>query len=156
MTLAVVVPAVYWFDFDMRADPLTYDWTPPVAHHEEVAAYVAAHTKPNDRIFVWGVWAALYVESDRLMATRFPGFLSGAPRGAGPPPNAWDTPPDVWPEVRADLERNPPALIVDTSTADWSDFGYPMSDYPLLQEFVAAHYRQVATVDGVAIYARNS
>ena len=56
----------------------------------------------------------------------------------------------------SDLERNPPALIVDTSPAGWSDFRYAMSEYPLLGDYVAAHYRQVATVDGVVIYARVS
>ena len=152
----VALPVVYWFSFDLGADPLTYDWSGPPAQHEQVAAYISSHTKPGDRVFVWGVWAALYVESDRLMSTRFPGFLSGVPRGSGPPPVAWDTAPDVWPLVRSDLERNPPALIVDTAAAGWSDFSYPMSDYPLLAEFVAAHYRQVATVDGVVIYARVS
>ena len=152
--IGVIAPAAYWFSFDMNADPLTYDWTPPVAQHQLVADYIAAHTQPGDRVFVWGVWAALYVESDRLMATRFPVFLSGAPRPAGAPPNAWDTAPDVWPAVLSDLESQPPELIVDTSAAGWSDFSYPMSDYPLLGDYVAAHYRQVATVDGVAIYAR--
>jgi 4-amino-4-deoxy-L-arabinose transferase-like glycosyltransferase len=152
----IAVPALYWFNFDMRADPLTYDWTGPAAQHEQVGEYVAAHTNPGDRVFVWGVWAALYVESDRLMATRFPGFLSGYPRAPGAPPLAWDTAPDVWPLVRSDLERNPPAVIVDTSAADWSDFSYPMSDYPLLDEFVSAHYKPMATVDGVVIYARVS
>jgi hypothetical protein len=154
--LGVAIPAVYWFSFDLTADPLTYDWTGAPAQHQAVADYIAAHTRPGDRLFVWGVWASLYVESDREMATRFPQFLSGYPRGSGPAPLAWDTAADVWPLVVSDLERNPPALIVDTSSAGWSDFTYPMSDYPLLGDYVAAHYRQVATVDGVAIYARVS
>jgi 4-amino-4-deoxy-L-arabinose transferase-like glycosyltransferase len=152
--VGVAVPAAYWFTFDLRADPLTYDWTGAPAQHEQVAGYMAAHSGPSDRVFVWGVWAALYVESDRDMATRFPQFLSGYPRGSGTAPVAWDTAPDVWPLVLSDLERNPPALIVDTSTAGWSDFTYAMNAYPLLGDYVAAHYRQVATVDGVAIYAR--
>jgi hypothetical protein len=155
--LGVAAPAVYWFNFDVRADPLTYDWTPPVAQHELVALYIAAHTRPSDRVFVWGVWPALYVESDRLMAGRFPGFLRGFPRGSSLPPNSWDTAPDVWTELQSDLERNPPALIVDTSPADWSDFSkYPMSGYPVLAQLVADHYRRVAAVDGVVIYARVS
>jgi len=71
------------------------------------------------------------------------------------PPNNWDTAPDVWPELQSDLERNPPALIVDSAAAGWSDFSsYPMSNYPMLAQLVAADYRQVATVDGVVIYAR--
>ena len=151
----VAVPALAWTAFNFTADPLTYDWSPPVAQHQQVAAYIAEHTRPGDRIFVWGDWAALYVEADRLPASRFPGFLRGFDRGSGAPPNSWDTAPDVWPALQSDLERNPPSLIVDTAAAGWSSFSaYPMSNYPVLAQFVAAHYRAVATVDGVVIYQR--
>jgi len=106
---------------------------------------------------VWGDSPNLYVESDRLMASRFPGFLRGFARGSGLPPNNWDTAPDVWPELQADLARNPPTLIVDTAAAGWSDFAiYPMRNYPVLRELVTTKYHLVAVVDRVAIYARNS
>jgi hypothetical protein len=143
--------------YDLSADPLTYDWSPPIAQHEQVAAYMRAHSRPGDRVFVWGDWAALYVESDRLPATRFPGFLRGFARGSDAPPDNWDTAPDVWPALQADLARNPPALIVDTAAAGWSTFAmYPMRNYPVIQNLVDAKYRLVATVDGVEIYARSS
>lgn len=149
-------PAAWWAVFNFGADPLTYDWTPPVAQHEQVATYIAEHTKPGDRVFVWGDWPALYVESDRPMAGRFPGFLRGFARGSGLPPNNWDTTPDVWPELQSDLAHNPPELIVDTAAAGWSDFAaYPMANYPVLSDLVAADYHPVATVDGVVIYARD-
>ena len=155
--IGVTVPAAGWTSFNFRADPLTYDWSPPVAQHEQVADYIRTHTRPDDRVFVWGDWAALYAESDRLMSSRFPGFLRGFARASGLPPNNWDTAPDVWPALQSDLERHPPRLIVDTSTDDWSDFGpYPMSDYPVLANLVASSYHPVATIDGVVIYARNT
>jgi hypothetical protein len=155
--LGVAIPALGWGAYDVFADPLTYDWTPPIAHHELVAAYIRDHTTPTDRVFVWGDWPALYVESDRLMASRFPGFLRGFARGSGRPPNNWDTTPQVWPELAADLAGHPPALIVDTAAAGWSDFAsYPMSNYPVLQNLVSTKYHRVATVDGVAIYAMNA
>ena len=152
----VAVPMVLWGAFDVRADPLTYDWwRPPIAQHERVAAWIHDHTNPDDRIFVWGNWAPLYVESDRLMASRFPGFLRGFARGSGDPPNNWDTAPDVWPLLQSDLAAHPPALIVDTAAAGWSDFSmYPMTNYPVLSDLVAREYVQVATVDGVVIYAK--
>jgi hypothetical protein len=154
--VGIAVPAVGWEAYDLAADPLTYDWSPPIARHELVAAYMRDHTQPQDRVFVWGDWPALYVESDRLMASRFPGFLRGFARGSGRPPLNWDTTPDVWPELQADLARHPPALIVDTASAGWSDFAlYPMKKYPVIQSLVDTSYHQVATVDGVAIYARN-
>src|SRR3989441_12566604 len=152
----IAIPVFTWWAFDITADPLTYDFaTPP--RHEAVSAYIAAHTSPADRVFVWGDWPALYVESDRLMASRFPGFLRGFARGSGRPPLNWDTTPDIWPELQADLARNPPALIVDTASAGWSDFAmYPLRDFPVLQSLVDTKYHQVARVDGVAIYALNS
>jgi len=153
--IGVAVPALAWGAYDISADPLTYDWSPPIAQHQLVADYVRAHTRSTDRVFVWGDWPALYVESDRVMASRFPGFLRGFARGSALPPNNWDTAPEVWPELQADLARNRPALIVDTSSAGWSDFAmYPMQNYPVLQSLVDASYHRVAVVDGVAIYAR--
>jgi 4-amino-4-deoxy-L-arabinose transferase-like glycosyltransferase len=152
----IAVPVVAWWVFDLTADPLTYDFAPPVPQHQAVADYVAAHTAPSERVFIWGDWPAVYVEADRVMASRFPGFLRGFARGSGVPPNNWDTAPDVWPLLQADLEANPPALIVDTAAAGWSDFSmYPMSDYPVLANLVATRYHRVAVVDGVVIYARN-
>ena len=154
--VGIAVPAFAWWAFDFSADPLTYDFSTPGPQHEAVAAYIAAHSSPTDRVFVWGNWPALYVESDRIMASRFPGFLRGFVRGSDVPPNNWDTAPDVWPLLESDLATNPPALIVDTAAAGWSDFSkYPMSNYPVLASVVASRYHQVATVDGVVIYARN-
>jgi hypothetical protein len=147
---------IVWGLFDLTADPLTYDFRAPVPQHQTVAAYIRSHTRPKDRVFVWGNWPALYVESDRLMASRFPGFLRGFARGSGLPPNNWDTTPEVWPELQADLIRNAPALIVDTAPGDWSDFSmYPMSNYPVLADFVSSRYHVVATIDRVVVYAPN-
>lgn len=154
--VGITVPAVGWWAFDLNADPLTYDFAPPGPQHQAVAAYIDSHTAPGDRVFVWGDWPALYVESDRVMASRFPGFLRGFERGSDAPPNNWDTAPDVWPLLQSDLDHHPPALIVDTAAAGWSDFArYPMGDYPVLARLVASRYHAVATVDGVVIYARS-
>jgi hypothetical protein len=155
--LGIAVPALAWWAFDLGADPLTYDFNPPVPQHQAVAAYIRDHTAASDRVFVWGNWPALYIESDRLMASRFPGFLRGFARGSGLPPNNWDTTSDVWPELQADLNAHPPALIIDTAAAGWSDFSmYPLENYPVLADLVATRYHVVATVAGVVIYAPNS
>jgi Dolichyl-phosphate-mannose-protein mannosyltransferase len=156
MIVGLAVPTVYWVAYDVAADPLTYDVGGAVPQHEVVAAYIHDHSRPSDRVFVWGDWPALYVESDRLMASRFPGFLRGFSRGSGQAPNNWDTTSDVWPLLEADLTRNPPALVVDTAAAGWSDFSmYPMSNYPVLASLIASDYHELATVDHVVIYARN-
>jgi hypothetical protein len=156
MIVGLGVPMLAWGAYDVAADPLTYDFSPPVPQHQLVAAYIQDHTQPGDRVFVWGDWPALYVESDRMMASRFPGFLRGFARGSGQPPNNWDTTADVWPLLQSDLTQNPPALIVDTSAAGWSDFSmYPMANYPVLANLVTSHYHVVAKVDNVVIYGRN-
>jgi 4-amino-4-deoxy-L-arabinose transferase-like glycosyltransferase len=156
VTVGIAVPMVGWVAYDFNADPITYDWGQPVAQHELVATYIRNHTQPSDRVFVWGDWPALYVESDRQMASRFPGFLRGFARGSGLPPNNWDTTPEVWTELQSDLAKTQPILIVDTSTAQWSDFSmYPMRNYPMLADFVTSRYHVVATIDGVVVYAPN-
>src|SRR5919201_301540 len=145
----ILIPVTAWWVFDVGADPLTYDFASPPPQHAAVAAYIASHTSPADRVFVWGDWPALYVESDRVMASRFPGFLRGFARGSDLRPDNWDTAPDVWPLLEADLRAHPPALIVDTSAAGWSDFTkYPMAGYPVLADLVASGYHRQATVDG--------
>jgi hypothetical protein len=155
--VGIAIPALAWWAYDLGADPLTYDFSPPAPQHQLVASYIDDHTTPGQRVFVWGDWPALYVESDRLMAGRFPGFLRGFDRGSGVSPNNWDTTPDVWPELQSDLNAHPPALIVDTASAGWSDFSmYPMRNYPVLANLVNRSYHVVATVDGVLIYAPNS
>jgi hypothetical protein len=157
VVVGVAVPTIGWWAYDLSADPLTYDFSSPVPQHQAVAAFIHDHTTSDERVFVWGDWPALYIESDRLMASRFPGFLRGFDRGSGIPPNNWDTTSDVWPELQADLNAHPPALIVDTASAGWSDFSmYPMRNYPVLADLVASRYHAVATVDGVVIYARNN
>ena len=151
----LALPLVGWTAFNVVADPLTYDVRTPI-EHQLVASYVRDHTHPQDRVFVWGDWPALYVESDRLMASRFPGFLRGFARGSSRPPNNWDTTADVWTDLQSDLTRHPPALIVDTAPAGWSDFKrYPMRNYPVLANLVEAKYRQVAVIDDVVIYGRS-
>lgn len=154
--IGIAFPAVAWWSYDLGADPLTYDFSAPVPQHELVAAYIRDHTTTDERVFVWGDWPALYVESDRLMSSRFPGFLRGFERGSGTPPNNWDTTQDVWPALKSDLEAHAPALIVDTASAGWSDFSsYPMRNYPVLADLVANRYHLAATVDGVDIYVPN-
>jgi hypothetical protein len=129
------------------------DYSQNVVPANPVDAYLAAHTAPGARIFVWGDAPDVYVYAGRLPATRFSGFLRGLPRGSGTPPVNWDTTPEVWSELEADFAAHPAALIADTSTAGWNAFGpYPMSRFPQLAAIVSARYVKQAVVDGVTIY----
>ena len=54
------------------------------------------------------------------------------------------------------IAEHPPALVLDTSTADDLDYEhYPMSTIPAIADLVAADYTRVGVVDGVTIYRHN-
>ena len=152
---AIAIPVAASLTFDVGLDRFGSGTREPVPQHAAVSAYIRSHTASSERIFIWGDAPELYVQSNRVMSTRFPGFLRGFARGSERPPDNWDTAQDVWPLLQSDLTANPPALIVDTAPGGWSDFSrYPMSHYPVLAELIASHYRVVATIDGATIYAR--
>lgn len=134
------------------------------ARHDEseAARWIAANSQPSDRVFVWGYYPLLYVSANRLPATRHIGchYLTGyAALGLGRkiPPEEEDKlgVPGGWDTLFADLERNRPALIADTSPGNYHQWGrYPLTRYPQLLAYVTAHYDRVAEIDGVAMYRR--
>jgi hypothetical protein len=120
------------------------------------AAYARAHTRPGDRILVWGQAPEVYWASDRRPATRFPttGFITGASGGrptdrVGP---QYAT-PGAMTDFLADLERHPPTLIFDMSTADQRNAGfYPPATVRAFSRFLAqGNWRRVATVAGIDV-----
>jgi 4-amino-4-deoxy-L-arabinose transferase-like glycosyltransferase len=120
------------------------------------AAYARTHTKPGDRILVWGQAPEVYWASDRLPATRFPttGFITGASGGrpadrVGP---KYAT-PGAMREFLDDLRKHPPTLIFDMSSANQRNAGYyPPATVPAFSRFLdQGNWRRVATVDGVDI-----
>ncbi len=131
---------------------------PPVApgrpDFRTVGAYVQAITAPGDRIQVYGADAAYYVGAARIPATRFVLFLRGFPRASGRTPLNWDTSPDVWPLLQRDWQAHPPALVLDTSTANDDFQAYPLTTFPVVGDLVARDYTRVAVVEGITIYRR--
>ncbi len=127
-----------------------------------VAAYVKAHTGPDDRIFVWGNSPEIYVDADRVMATRFAfcNYMTGKIWGT----DAADTDildtdrfavPRAWDELVQDLGRAPPSVIVDAAAGNLDGFGLDAaSRYPDLWDIIQRGYRQEAVVDGVPVYRR--
>lgn len=122
----------------------------------EAAAWVRGHTRPDERIFVWGDAAPMYVTSDRLPATRFVGFLRGIDRSAHESPeHGWDCGAEVWPLFAEDVAAHPPAIIVDTSTLATSSYHlYPITLFPAIADLVARDYRLEANVAGMDVYRR--
>jgi hypothetical protein len=113
--------------------------------------YVQRTTAPTDRIFVWGWFPPLYVQSDRCPSTRFVTVhvLAGAAAGT-----RGHSVPRGWDMLLNDLLAAPPALILDTSTGDYGFSYAPLERYPTVWDFVRVGYREEATVAGVRIYRR--
>jgi hypothetical protein len=130
--------------------------------YDQIAAYLRDHTAEHQRVFVWGYFPLIYVAADRLAATRYVGchYVTGyAAIGLGRdlPPEIEDKlgVPNGFAILLADLETYKPALIVDTAPADLHHWRrYPLSRYPALADYVAAHYVREATVQGAVIYRR--
>jgi len=150
LSLVFGVIAVLWEPFA----PSYFSRVPP--HYLQVARYVRETTATKDRIFVWGAYTPIYVMSNRLPASRFVAFKRGCARSAQVPfEECWDSGSEMWPLLAQDLAANTPTLIVDTAAANLGDFGpYPINNFPLLRDLLAAHYSQEKTISGVVIYRR--
>jgi hypothetical protein len=123
----------------------------------ELAAYARAHTAPGARILVWGHLPEVYWKSDRPPATRFEttGFLTGLSGGRPPSRVGMQyAAPEAWDDFDADLRAHPPELIFNLSPADIRNAKYfPPAKFPRFGNYLARDYRQVATVDGIPVYA---
>jgi hypothetical protein len=157
VVLGTALPAVVCLGFGFVFEPVTETFGAPDPDYRVPAAWLRAHTEPDDRIFVWGLYPALYVLADRLPASRFVGFMRGAYRDRGAPvASGWDTGPEVWPALAADLAAHPPAVIADTAAAGYQGFAhYPMRDFPTVQELVDRDYVRAAAPGGVVMYVRD-
>jgi hypothetical protein len=121
-----------------------------------VAQYVRHHTRPGQRVLVWGQAPEVYWASDRRPATRFAttGFVTGT-SGGRPPSHVGSryAVPGAADDFFADLRTSPPVLIADMSTADQRHAHfYPPARFPRFQRYLdAGGWHRVAVVDGVAI-----
>ncbi|HSP46118.1 MAG TPA: glycosyltransferase family 39 protein [Chthoniobacterales bacterium] len=120
----------------------------------EAGRFLLEHSAPDEKIFVWGEAAKIYVEAQRRPACRyiltFPltGYLFG-----GPLPG-FDTRsrilPGAWPNLLADFKKHPPTYIVDTQfEAGALD---RVRDFPILAQLLAEHYEPVAQTPDALVY----
>lgn len=123
----------------------------------ELAAYVEQRTEPGEPVLVWGNFAEVL-----LLADRAPGgalvhsdFVTGRDGGDEVGAATLDqATPGAFDQMMDELREDPPALVLDTSTADVRGYGdYPLAMFPALDDFVDDHYRLVGRVDGVDVYA---
>ena len=133
----------------------TIHWTGLVPQRapSEAGQYLFTHSNSEDRIFVWGQNAKIYLHAHRRPACRyitsFPltGYIFG-----GRVPN-FDTRsrilPGAWSTLERDFARHPPAYIVD-SEANPKTAQHPVKDFPILAKLLKQQYRVVArTAEGV-------
>jgi len=119
----------------------------------DVGTFLGSHTRPDERVYIFGFSPGAYVYADRPSASRFfwsrpviLEFNSGDPRYGVP-------------GLRAELERTRPAFVV-LQMHDWSpdveDSGPFFHAQPALDGWLRAHYRRVEPfVDGFEAWERN-
>jgi len=116
---------------------------------QEAATFVRAHTRPDERIYLWGIDALVYFLADRQAPTRF-GFSY---------PLVVDAPEQrrqKREELMRDLCKEPPAMFL-VQTRDGNNLTLRSSEellkeFPALQRLLADHYRLRMRNDDVAVY----
>lgn len=164
---AIVIGSTAFALLSVVAGLSWYTWRPSVreedVRYRAVGQWINTEARPDDRLLVWGDSAQIYVYADRLMGTRFAfvNYHTGKIWGTGADlPNAEVNParivPRAWQELFEDLQRAPPAFIVDAAAGHLHGFdGASLDRYPELWRLVQAKYRLKAVVAGVPLYERS-
>ena len=121
--------------------------------------WIQSETRPQEKIFVWGWGGMIYFWANRNPASRFLhcDHLSGRPPGAQDASNVRQVPISsrAWDVFMAEMDRNKPRLIVDTSPARFHYYEwYPIKNYPRLNQYLADHYEHAAQIDGFVVYRK--
>ncbi|MGH7703251.1 MAG: ArnT family glycosyltransferase [Gemmatimonadales bacterium] len=126
----------------------------------EAGNYIQEHSNPEDRIFVWGQYTALYLYAHRRPASRyiatFPltGYIFGSPLSWDPRHDTSDRIlPGAWTTLERELTARPPLYIVDRD-ALLPVAKHPIARFPFLNQLVTTHYRLVRRAADGLIYRR--
>jgi 4-amino-4-deoxy-L-arabinose transferase-like glycosyltransferase len=118
-----------------------------------VADYLRAHSRPEDRIFIWGLEPLIYFLADRPPATR---FVNDQPLLT-----PW-SPPDWRDQAIRDLKRNRPRfiLIVHNDAQPWitlwpGDSASALSNYPALTDLLRREYRPAIRIEDFDLWERH-
>ncbi len=116
-------------------------------HISQVAAFVRQHSRPTDRIFVWGQAPGVYTDAKRRPASRyvttFPltGYIFGSPRSWDPRfPTDHRIIPGAWDHLENDFAQHLPLLFIDSDAAR-PTHKYPPERYPYLRQLLQTRYR---------------
>ncbi len=123
----------------------------------DTGRYLATHSSPADRIFVWGQAPRIYLEAQRRPACRyiltFPltGYMFGQLVGVDTRDRII---PGAWNALEQDFDRHPPVYIVDVQHPAFNA-QYPIQNFPILAKLLEERYRPVArTAEGVVYKIR--
>ena len=127
-----------------------------------IADWLRAHTRPDERVVVYGHFTPIYQEAERLPGTRYihTSQLFGNVDAMQLPDGVDATrlrAPDDEAAFIEDLATRRAPWFVDTSPANiksWSKL--PLAALPSLARYLNAHYRKVASPGGAAVYRRLS
>jgi len=123
----------------------------------ELVRAIQSHTRPNDRILVWGALPETYWRASRLPGQRFlsVGYVTGkwADR-PNPPHNAEALEPyrSRWRLFDRDLRAHPPTVVVDTSTSGLDGWDHYAPDGYRFGTILTSCYANDGQVDGMTIW----
>lgn len=115
--------------------------------HEQVAAYLRAHTQPDEPVLVWGYESVLYFLAQRPAPTRF--VVDRVLCLAQPRQAAWRA------EFLSALRRRPPSYVVvveGNATPLWKDSSAELAAFPQFHSLLEREYRLEATIDHCRLY----
>jgi hypothetical protein len=129
----------YVADYDLMADRM-------------VAREVRAHTRREDKVYVWGFEPAIYWLSGREPSSR---FVYNVPQRS-----PWQM-QYARRELMADLARNPPAMVIvqtrdvfPSVTGDALDSKDSLPSFPELAQLIDSNYAFSKKIEDFEIYAR--
>lgn len=162
LAAGIALPALACFLFAWSYETAMKAFGDTRLPYDDVAGYVREHTRPEERVFVWGYYPLIYVAADRLAASRFVGchYLTGyAAIGLARslPEEAEDRlgVPQGFATLLHDLDEKRAELFVDTAPANLHHWKrYPVDRYPLLSAYLAKNYVREAVVGESVIYRR--
>jgi Dolichyl-phosphate-mannose-protein mannosyltransferase len=126
----------------------------PERRPSEAGRYLMEHSATDERIFVWGDNADIYLDARRRPASRYVLTFPLTGKIFGGNRLKVDTrkriQPGGWNTLEEDFRRHPPAYIVDAQSDP--DAKYPIRDFPILAKWIAEGYRPVTRTDDAVIY----
>jgi hypothetical protein len=144
MAAAVLFFAIDWREFAS------------LAPETQAGLYIRTHSGPDERLFVWGRQAQIYLDARRRPASRYITTFPLTGYIFGPQLPERDTSdrilPGAWDNLTRDFLVHPPRYIVDVEVGPSAR--YPAGQFPILAHLLATEYRPVLKTEEGVVYQR--